>query len=98
MTGAMSVPGAQLLVHIDSHRRDGAKVFDATLSLRRHEIDARSLRDALLRYPLLTLQIQTRIYLHALRLRLRGAQWYAHPLRMGGATALHTSAHHDGAV
>lgn len=91
-----SVPGAQLFVQIDSHRGDGAKVFDATLSLRRHEIDAESLRRALLRYPLLTLRIQTRIYIHALRLRLRGAKWFAHPHRAPGshgAAALHTSSH-----
>jgi DUF1365 family protein len=81
-----SVPGAQLLVHIESHRSDGgAKVFDATLSLRRKEIDARSLRDALLRYPLLTVRIQTRIYAHAARLRLRGAEWFTRPDRSAGA-------------
>jgi DUF1365 family protein len=81
-----SVPGAQLLVHIESHRGDGgAKVFDATLSLRRREIDARSLREVLLRYPLLTARIQTRIYTHALRLRLRGAEWFTRPDRPGGA-------------
>ncbi len=77
-----SVPGAQLLVHIDSHRGDGAKVFDATLSLRRREIDAESLRRALLRYPLLTLRIQTLIYAHALHLRLRGAKYFSHPQRV----------------
>jgi DUF1365 family protein len=77
-----SVPGAQLLVHIESHRGDGAKVFDATLSLRRHEINAESLRRVLLRYPLLTLRIQTRIYAHALRLRLRGAKYFRHPPRV----------------
>jgi uncharacterized protein len=80
-----SEPGAQLLVHIDSHRGDGAKVFDATLSLHRHEIDAESLRRALLRYPLLTLRIQTRIYAHALRLRLRGAEWFTRPHRSARA-------------
>lgn len=80
-----SVPGAQLLVHIESHRSDGAEVFDATLSLRRKEIDARSLRHALLRYPLPTLQIQARIYAHALRLRLRGAGYFPHPEKVARA-------------
>jgi uncharacterized protein len=80
----LSVPHAQLLVHIESHRSDGAKVFDATLSLRRREIDAGSLRGTLLRYPFLTLRIQTRIYAHALRLRLRGAKYFPHPERATG--------------
>jgi DUF1365 family protein len=75
-----SLPGAQLFVHIESHR-SGAKVFDATLSLRRREIDTQSLRSVLLRYPLLTLRIQARIYAHALRLRVRGARYFPHPER-----------------
>jgi DUF1365 family protein len=78
----LTVPSEQLLVHIGAERgNDGGGVFDATLTLRRREIDARSLRRALLRYPLMTLRIQARIYTHALRLRLRGAQWFTHPNR-----------------
>lgn len=76
----LSVPAQQLLVHIESSRRDdGEKVFDATLSLRRRELNARTLRDALARQPLPTLQAQAHIYGHALGLRLRGARWFAHP-------------------
>jgi uncharacterized protein len=76
----LTVPSEQLLVHIESHphsKDEGA--FDATLSLRRREIDARSLRRALLRYPLMTMRVQAHIYRHALRLRLRGARWHPHP-------------------
>ncbi len=76
----LTVPAQQLLIHIESHpgsEEEGA--FDATLSLRRREIDTRSLRRALLRYPLMPLQVQAHIYGHALRLRLRGARWYPHP-------------------
>lgn len=78
----LTVPGEQLLVHIESHPQDDREgAFDATLSLHRHEIDAASLRRALLRYPAMTARIQARIYSHALRLRLRGAHWYPHPDR-----------------
>ncbi len=92
----LTVPGEQLLVHIESQTlrkissgaigdresgREAEGAFDATLSLRRREIDVRSLRRALLRYPLITLRVQTRIYGHALRLRLRGARWFPHPDR-----------------
>jgi uncharacterized protein len=79
----LTVPSEQLLVHIESAGKDGEGMFDATLSLRRREIDAASLRRALLRYPLLTMRMQARIYSHALRLRLRGAKWFTHP--HGGA-------------
>jgi DUF1365 family protein len=77
----LTEPAARLSVHIESrHERDGL-AFDATLSLRRREIDARALRAALLRYPALTLRLTARIYAHALRLRLRGASYHAHPAR-----------------
>src|SRR4029077_17274150 len=76
----MTAPGQHLLVHIESLRAgDGARVFDATLSLRRRALTPRALRRALLRYPLLGIRIQARIYGHALRLRLRGARYFPHP-------------------
>lgn len=59
-------------------------LFDATLSLARREIDARSLRRVLLRYPLPTVRLTAHIYAHALLLRLRGASWHPHPARGGG--------------
>lgn len=78
----LTVPSQQLLVHIESRPHDAREgAFDATLSLRRREIDAAALRRALLRYPLLTMRVQARIYSHALRLRLRGARWHPHPER-----------------
>ncbi len=73
-------PGEQLSLHISSER-DGTSAFDATLSLRRREINARELRRALARYPLLTVQILARIYADAMRLRLRGASYHPHPAR-----------------
>jgi len=74
----LSEPGQQLLVHIESGRKQ-TKVFDATLSMHRREMTPRSLRAVLIRYPLITLRIVTRIYTHALRLKLRGARYFPHP-------------------
>ncbi len=74
-----SEPGERLSVHIESHSDSGENVFDATLSLRRRELSGRELSRALVRYPLLTARIITRIYGHALRLRLRGASYFPHP-------------------
>jgi uncharacterized protein len=76
----LTVPSEQLSVHIEAGEgEDGERAFDATLSLRRREIDAASLRRVLLRYPLMTQRVQAHIYAHALRLRLRGARWFPHP-------------------
>ena len=75
----LTTPAQTLSVQIDSTHADGERVFDATLALRRRELDARELRRALTRYPLLTLRLTARIYTHALRLRLRGASWHARP-------------------
>ncbi len=76
----LTEPGERLSLHVSS-TREGARepLFDATLSLRRREIDARALRRTLLRDPLPTLRASAHIYAHALRLRLRGADWHAHP-------------------
>lgn len=76
----LTVPAERLLVHIQSHPQNEEEgAFDATLSLRRRAIDARSLRRALVRYPAMTMRVQAHIYSHALRLRLRGARWHSHP-------------------
>jgi hypothetical protein len=77
----LTEPGERLSVHIESSRADSERerVFDATLSLARRPLNAPELRRLLVRHPLPTLRLTARIYAHALRLRLRGAQWHAHP-------------------
>jgi hypothetical protein len=85
----LTEPGERLSVHIESTRSGGKRVFDATLSLARRPLDAQELRRMLVRHPLPTRRLTARIYTHALRLRLRGAQWHAHP---GGASSLQRKA------
>jgi uncharacterized protein len=75
----LSEPGERLSVHIESTDDDGTCTFDATLSLRRREITAGELRRAIVRHPALTMRLSARIYTHALRLRLRGADYHRHP-------------------
>jgi DUF1365 family protein len=73
-------PGEELLVHIDSWC-EGRRAFDATLTLRRRELGRRMLGRMLWRYPAATLVAGARIYIHAVRLKLKGAPYFPHPGR-----------------
>ena len=85
-----SAPGKTLLVQMDNlevpHDESGgkvagtpAKLFDATLTLRRREISGLSLARVLVIYPLMTVQVIAAIYFHALLLRLKGVAYVPHP-------------------
>lgn len=76
---SMTVPCERVGVHIESHTPEGERVFDATLSLQRRELNAREVRRALLRHPFPSVTTLARIYGHALSLRLRGARYFPHP-------------------
>lgn len=65
-------PGEQLVVHLENHA-DGEKVFDATLRLQRTERAPRRAQ---------TLRILVSIYAQALRLKLKGAPYHAHPRKV----------------
>jgi uncharacterized protein len=73
-----NVPGKHLTVHIEN-KRDGERVFDATLSLeRRPASDLHRLRLCYLAQPLRVLAL---IYAHGALLALRGAPYHPHPRR-----------------
>ena len=74
--GGILHPGAKLLVAAFQRHRP---VFDATLSLRRHELSPAGLRRMLVRYPLMTARVVARIHWEAMRLWLKGARGYPHP-------------------
>jgi uncharacterized protein len=75
-----SEPGARLAVHIESRGREsGGKDFDATLSLRRHELSRALLLRTLAEQPATGLAVVARIYGQALRLQLKGARSFPHP-------------------
>ncbi|HEY2181161.1 MAG TPA: DUF1365 domain-containing protein [Solirubrobacteraceae bacterium] len=80
----LTEPRERLSVHIAATADAGGDpVFDATLALRRREMTARELRRVLARHPAPTLRLTAQIYAHAVRLRLRGARWHAHPSTAG---------------
>jgi DUF1365 family protein len=75
-----SEPGERLSVQIESRPADSEnKAFDATLSLRRHELSRARLAGMLARYPALSLQTVAKIYAQSLRLKLKGARYFPHP-------------------
>lgn len=74
-------PGERLLVHIDERDPAGLLVFDATLSLGRRPFSRSELTRMLLRFPATSVRVLTLIYWNALRLKLKGAPYHAHPGR-----------------
>ena len=75
---AASEPGRRLAVSIRNVEA-GALVFEASIGLERREITPAAMRSLLLRYPPMTLSTAARIYLHALRLKVKGAPYFSHP-------------------
>jgi DUF1365 family protein len=75
-----SEPGKSLSVHMENSRQ-GSRVFDATMVLREHEVNGRSLSRVLLRYPAMTAQVVAGIYLQALKLWWKGAPFHTHPMK-----------------
>jgi uncharacterized protein len=79
----LSQPDATLSIGISSDR-GGARAFDAGLALERRPMDRPALTRILVRYPLATLQTLVRIYVQALRLKLKGAPYFPHPKETTG--------------
>jgi len=74
-----STPDHRLVLHL-ANSNGGKRVFDASLSLSAREMTAANLNRALWRYPLMTARIALAIYWQALRLFIKGAPFYPHPI------------------
>lgn len=71
-------PGANLSVAM-TNRQQETTLFDAVLTLRRRELNGRSLATTLLGHPPMTWKVTAAIYWQALRLKLKGAPFHPHP-------------------
>ncbi len=76
----LTPPADTLNVHMEN-LKGGNKVFDATLTLERHAINAANLAHALVAFPFMTAKIVAAIYLQALRLWLKRMPFYPHPAK-----------------
>ena len=74
-----SEPGERLSVSIRNRDGAGREVFEASLAMRRRELTPAALRGLLLRYPPMTISTIARIYLNAVKLKLKGAPYFSPP-------------------
>lgn len=77
-------PAASLVVHMNNLQR-GDRVFDATLALRRRELDPRAMTAVLVQYPLMTVRVIAAIHWQALRLWLKRVPFHSHPAKLAAS-------------
>jgi DUF1365 family protein len=77
---SFAVPGEHLSVNMQNFRQ-GVRVFDATLDLKRREIGAGALARALLAFPCMTATVIASIYIQAMKLWFKRIPFHAHPSR-----------------
>ena len=76
----LSEPGGVLRVQMTDFRK-GVKLFVANLDLERRELNGGNLARMLIFYPPMTLKAIAAIYWQALKLKAKGATFYAHPAK-----------------
>ncbi len=79
-------PGDSVHVLMTSHKKD-EKVFDAELSMDRQDISDSNLSRMLFTYPFMNMKITGAIYWQALSLKIKGADFFAHPSKRNTSRA-----------
>ncbi len=93
-----SAPGERLNVHMALQETGSscAKIFDATLRLERAPITAMRLAGALMRFPLMTVQVVAAIHWQALKLWFKRVPVHTHPAKRQEASAVKAREQADG--
>jgi DUF1365 family protein len=76
-------PGEHLSIHMESFEQN-ERMFDATLTLTRREIDTASLHQALFLEPLQAARVMVAIHWQAVKLWWKGVAYVPHPATIGG--------------
>lgn len=74
----LSAPRKSLFVHMKNLKQQ-TEHFNATLNLKRQELNHKNLAKLLLNHPFMTAKVITMIYWQALKLKCKGATFYSHP-------------------
>ena len=59
--------------------KEGKKIFEASLNMKKEEINSKTLTQALLKYPLITWKVKSAIYYQAFKLWYSKCPFYSHP-------------------
>ncbi len=81
-----STPGEELNVRMHNLERKG-RIFDASLHMERRPWTAGELAKTLLLHPFISAKVMIGIYFQALRLKLKGATFFAHPAQAAKETS-----------
>jgi DUF1365 family protein len=73
-----TTPNETLALHLENWQ-DDAKVMDATMTLAREAITARSMNKILIRFPWMTVKVVSAIYWQAVKLWWKGVPIFNHP-------------------
>ncbi len=72
------VPGDHLQFSVENIN-DNKKLFDASMSLKKIELNTKNLTSTLINFPCMTLKVVSAIHLQALKLWLKGIDYVPHP-------------------
>ena len=75
---SIQVPGEHLHLGIENIASD-KKLFDATISMKKIDLNKRNLANVLTSFPFMTIKIVSAIHFQALKLWFKGIDYVPHP-------------------